>query len=62
MLGAMLIHLVCISQVANMLGAMLIHLVCILQVANMLGAMLSKEEVDDFMKEADVVSFYLLNN
>ena len=26
------------------------------QVANMLGAMLSKEEVDDFMKEADMVS------
>ena len=28
----------------------------------MLGAMLSKEEVDDFMKEADVVSFFLFNN
>ena len=26
----------------------------------MLGAMLSKEEVDDFMKEADVVSFFYL--
>jgi hypothetical protein len=28
------------------------------QVANMLGAMLSKEEVDEFMKEADVVRQY----
>ena len=29
------------------------------QVANMLGATLSKEEVDEFMKEADIVSIYI---
>jgi hypothetical protein len=34
-----------------------VTLMC-LQVANMLGAMLSKEEVDEFMREADIVSLY----
>ena len=28
----------------------------------MLGATLSKEEVDEFMKEADIVSIYSLEN